>query len=155
MKRVERNTLEVPLTPHQPFACNKSLNSTYSNSSGFIDTTGRSEYTETHQWISITNTGTHCISLHTTYPTALTHHGPLYCRNMAWMVQTWLQARPNWTSGKAHHSLPSATHWVHMGGTSELPQQSGTMSYVHSIYMALHQPPQLVRANERTTEQHL
>lgn len=59
MKGVEGNRLEVPLLPHQPLACNKSLNPTYSNSSGFMDTTRRAEYAETHQGISVTITGTH------------------------------------------------------------------------------------------------
>lgn len=41
MKGVEGNRLELPLLPHQPLPWNKYLNLTYSNSSGFTDSSER------------------------------------------------------------------------------------------------------------------
>lgn len=142
MKGVKGNRLELLLLPHQPLSWNKSLSPTYSNSSGFTDSTGRADYSNTHQWIGVTPTATHWISSH------ISTHADTVTSGCC-TAETWLRL----CNPAYKHKLDKAKH------TTAFPSPAGyTQEGLQKCpggQIPLQPPAQPRGANARTTQQYL
>lgn len=139
MKGVKGNRLELPLLPHQPLPWNKSLSPTYSNSSGFTDSTGRADYTNTHQRIGVTPTWTHW--------NLLTHIMPDTVTSGCCTAETWLRL----CNPAYKHKLDKTKHSTAFPSPAGYTQEGLQKCPGGQIPLQ----PQPRGANARTTQQYL